>query len=193
MNGADEQRKQEEWKRAFDAYGTSYVFTKRAESIRLPMRILTFTGLALPILVGLVLSKFGSDSGVSTVVTWVTFGVGALQVLLSLWSLVAGWNESLAYSNESMTHNAQLSTSFMEVAQARDVEEPIRFNLLKVADQSRRDADQKKGITEKEIRRGMRAALRQFKKACAGCHEVPTSMDLKVNLKSKKCGVCGNY
>lgn len=192
-NLADLQQKHDQWKRAIDAYGTAYIFTKRAEKIRRPMRVLTFTGFALPILVGAVLLKFGSDSFVSSIVTATTFGVGLIQVLFSLWSLVSGWNDSLAYSLESLTHNARLAAAFSEVAQSNDQNETIRFDLLKVEDQSRRNADQTKGITEKEIRKGMRAALRQFRRPCSGCGEIPTSMDVKVNPRSKDCGVCGNY
>ncbi|MDR3625278.1 MAG: hypothetical protein P4L45_00510, partial [Ignavibacteriaceae bacterium] len=63
----------------------------------------------------------------------------------------------------------------------------ISYRLLKIENDFRIDRDNQQYITEKEKRMGMRAGLRQFKRACAACKQVP------VSLKSTNCDVCGNF
>ncbi len=63
----------------------------------------------------------------------------------------------------------------------------VQFDLLNTERKCRDMQDDKEGITEAEKRAGMRAALRQFQRKCAGCNEVPKS------LEPLNCAVCGKF
>lgn len=196
QNEANALLKDNEWAKAIEAFGTAYIFEKRAEAVKWKLKLLTFTGLALPLLLGGVALRFGQDSILFWIVYPLAGTVGIAQLALSLWSVVSGWNDAMAYSLESMTHNYRLSTLFSDLAKSRKSnknDEEKRFQVLIAEYRVREDADLKKQVSEKEKRKGMRAALRQFRKSCYGCGEVPTSMDLKSNPKSENCPVCGNY
>jgi mobilome CxxCx(11)CxxC protein len=104
-----------------------------------------------------------------------------------VWSVVSGWEEELVYASESINSNDRLSSGFAQLGRTNPSDLPQRMDILKVEDQIRRNSDNQKGISEPEQRKGMRAALRQFERACAKCNVVPADM------KSTNCPVCGQF
>jgi mobilome CxxCx(11)CxxC protein len=177
------------WDAALHAYGTSYIFQKRAASLKRKTDILIWVGLAVPILTGALVGTFGGYKlwGAAIVAGSV---VGALQIAISLWSVIRRWPEDLSYSSASATANESLASRFAALA-----EDPpaglqalrIQFQKLDVEDAARRDRDNEKNVTEKERRMGMRAALRKYQRQCATCHQAPTTME------PSDCGVCGKF
>lgn len=177
------------WNYALEAYGTGFIFDKRAKFYRMLIRGLNTLGIIVPVIAGSILLTFGEVA----LFPWVIIPAGILliaQVIGSVWSLVAGWDDSYSYSIESMNSNYRLAASFEKLAANPPTNETdyiLRYELLEQEDQFRRSEDNKQGIKEKETRMGMRASLRKYRRECVGCGQVPTSM------KPTKCDVCGNF
>jgi len=113
-----------------------------------------------------------------------------LQFMLSLLSVVFKWEEHNSYSNEAAYHHAELSFNYTNLANtppATEHELRSAFERLGMLHMTRAAQDLKQSITNREDRRGMRAALREFQRKCVGCGVVPLS------LVSTKCDVCGKF
>lgn len=181
--------RQQCWDRALEAFGTAYIFQERANQYKIQLRLLTFLGIVIPLAAGGVVLAFGT--GVITPAVLIPAGIlGVLQLIGSLWSLVAKWDDSYSYSIESANSNYKLSNEYKRLAEQTSEKSSdlmIQYNLISKEDEFRNMEDTKQGISEKEKRKGMRTALRQFRRACAGCGKIPTTM------KPTNCSVCGQY
>lgn len=183
------QIRQKCWDRALEAFGTGYIFEKRANRLRYQLRILTFLGIVVPLVAGAIVLAFGKVA-LSPFLLIPAGILGIIQVVGSLWSLVARWDDVYSYAIESLNSNYRLSNNYQRLAENPPEalsELQIQFNLLDREDEFRSAEDYKQAISEKEKRKGMRAALRKFRRPCAGCGQVPTSM------KSTDCSICGQF
>ena len=180
----------ESWKLAIYAFGTAVIFQKRGRRYRALIRALTYFGIAVPLLIGGVVLGFGLQATFLPALLWLAAAVGVLQLGFSAWSLVYSWADDLEYALESATENFDIASRYKELGSLGTDPPPdvaTTFAIIKAKDDARRAADSKKGVTEKELRYGHRAALRQFERECTGCHKVPTSMD------STDCPICGRF
>lgn len=178
------------WDRALFATGTAHIFEVRARKMRKRLNRLTFSGLVLPIAVGAVVIAYGADmTGLTTIIT-IAAGLGSLQLIVVLWSVVEGWadrseravrsllaNQALAQDLESLAKNPPSALSALR----------HQFEVLAAKDDAQHQQDHAQDISEKEKRMGMRNALLRFDRACVKCDRVPTSM------KPTECGVCGDF
>jgi len=177
------------WNDAFYTFGTAWIFEKRASKLRRRLRILTFLGIAVPLALGGTVASFGLDFKYLGLIILLAGILSIVQLIGSVWALVAKWEDEYAYSLESVVGNYGLSNKFKELGENPPQSEELRIkiSLLDAENRLRKDSDYKHVITEKEKRMGHRAALRQFHRACVACKEIPTSM------KSSDCDVCGNF
>jgi mobilome CxxCx(11)CxxC protein len=177
------------WDDAVHTFATSFVFQQRAQRRHKQLRWVNYVGVAVPLVVGGLVAAFGSF-GLLPLALGVAGVIGVGQSAVNLWSLVTSWIEDYSYSTGSASANDSLSVRFGKLAENPPPEiKELReaYDRLKIEDTARRDRDTEKGVTEEEKRMGMRAALRKFRRACAGCDRVPTTM------ASADCGVCGNF
>jgi mobilome CxxCx(11)CxxC protein len=168
------------WDEAIKTYGTSYIFKQRARRFKLKLQLLSFIGLGVPLTVGLIVLSFGTGPEALPWVLSVAAILGGIQAVVSLWSLVSGWNEAHAYARVSVGANDALSNSFRTLAQnppASYGDLKARFDLLQVENRNRTQLDLDQGVRDSEQRLGMRSGLRQFGRKCKGCGKVPTSME----------------
>ncbi len=103
---------------------------------------------------------------------------------------MAKWDDRFAYAIKANAQNKDLSIRFRELAQnppTDNSELDLQNKLLQMECRKRCEEDEVQGITEREKRKGMRAGLREFQRACANCKNVPTSM------MTSKCDICGNF
>lgn len=177
------------WEQAIHCYGTSYIFGRRAECLRRRLSWLAFLGMAVPALVGVCVLTFSFDWWFLKVLVPILSVVGIVQFVLSLWALVARWQERHAYSVESKAANELLYEKYSALAKnpATLAEARVRLDLVEQDARVWRDKDSREGITDNEKRRGMRAGLRQVGRRCAGCDQVP------VDMAPSDCGVCGKF
>jgi mobilome CxxCx(11)CxxC protein len=177
----------EAWDRALYAYGTAKIFLERSRRYRRKIRWLAFIGIAGPVLIGVMVLHGVSPEHLVTFIAAVA-AISVVEALISVWSIVANWADNLSYSQRSAADNFALSSAFQELGQKCENPQDdliVKFTALRSSDDARRAQDADQGITEKELRYGHRAGLRQFQRACEGCKKVPMSMD------STDCGVCG--
>jgi mobilome CxxCx(11)CxxC protein len=181
--------RRQSWDAAVHAYGTGYIFAYRNNVLKRRLNVLTYIGLVVPLVIGLLVIGYGNFKGLKVLLA-IAIAIGVCQVAVSLWSIVGGWVAGYAYSTSAISENYQLADRYVDLARNppsdlgkfRD-----EYDKLKVADDAIARQDYQQSIKDEETRMGMRAALRKFGRACAGCGGTPTDM------KPGKCGVCGNF
>lgn len=177
------------WDNAIHAFGTSYIFQQRARRLKTRLQWVNYIGIATPVLVGSLALSFGQFDLLPFIIT-ICGAIGVIQMFFNLWSLVSRWVEEHSYAISSTAANDSLSTRYKELGQnppPRLSDLRQMYERLQLEDRSRRDQDHEHGIGDEERRMGMRAALRQFQRSCAGCQKVPTAME------PSDCGICGNF
>lgn len=174
---------------ARDLFGTGYIFERRTRAVKRLLRILTFTGVAGPASLGALLAAYGLQWQYLPTALSITIGLMVVQFIISLWSLVNQWDSDLAYALESTASNYRLSEGFYQIARSDESKAKVEKELsaLEAEARVRTEMDFRQGITDKEKRRGMKAALRQFQLKCVGCEITPLS------LRSTNCDVCGKF
>ena len=177
--------RQECWNRAIHAYGTASIFKERAARCQGKLRKLTFLGIAVPVVVGGIVLSFGTNGSYLPFLITVAGLLGIVQLVMSLWSLVAKWDSIFAYSLESATDNRRLATQFEKLANNPPTDLATRFEMLDATYQARSDADVGQVVTDKEQRFALRVGLHRFRRPCVECGIVP---DLKA---PSTCSVCG--
>lgn len=181
--------RQEVWDRALAADGTASLFEARSRRLNGRLNALSFAGFSIPIIVGIVVAIGLSKSAVNVVLI-VAAVLGGIQLIWSLWSLVAHWSDKNSHAIQSMMTNRQLAESYTRLAThppSDAAEFQNAFNVIEARDSAQRDSDLAQQITRQEKRFGMRSALFTRSKVCVGCSLVPTS------LIPTKCGVCGDF
>lgn len=179
--------RQQCWDNALHALGTSAIFERRANTYRQRLRLLTFLGIVVPLAVGGMVLSFGTAPNYLPIVLTVAGILGLIQLIGSAWALVARWDDSLAYALESTTSNSRIANEYEQLARNPPTDIDTRVQIITAEDRLRSDLDTKQGITEEEKRRGMRAALRQYKRPCATCGKIPDSMI------ATDCPTCGQF
>lgn len=177
------------WDNAIHAFGTAYVFQQRAQRLKTRLQWVNYVGVAVPLLVGSLVLAFGQFELLPVVIA-IAGAIGIVQIILNLWAISGRWVEDYSYAIMSIASNDSLSVRYRELGQNPPAKlNDLRgmYDQLRVEDRTRREQDHQHEISDSEHRMGMRAALRQFQRACAGCDKVPTSME------PSDCGICGNF
>ncbi len=178
------------WERALYATGTAHIFEVRARSLRRRLNRLAFAGLVLPVAVGAVVIAYGASVPRLSVVIGIAAALGAVQLIVALWSVVQGWPDSYERATRSLLANQALAQDFESLAKDPPTTVPrlrSQLELLAAKDDGQRQQDHAQDISEREKRMGMRAALLRYDRQCAKCRIVPA------NMKSTNCGVCGDF
>lgn len=177
------------WNQSVRCFATAYIFERRSNILKRNLQTLTLLGIGMPIFTGSIVLSFGRDIKVLPAII-ALFGVlGVIQSVLSVLSLVAKWEDKLAYSMKSNSLNRALCLRYRRLAENPPSDDILatHFNLLEDEYGKQDIEDENQGVTDEERRRGMRAALREFKRPCATCGETPISMN------PSDCGTCGQF
>lgn len=175
------------WGRAIETFGTAYIFQDRIRTPRRNLRVITFLGIAIPALVGGIILSFGTDPTMLKPLLWAAGILGTVQLALSVWALVARWDDEVAYGFESSADNFRLSSQYERLGKTGPADIALRFEVLEAANQARINSDVRVNLTDRQKRMGLRAGLRQFRRECVSCGHVPESMT------STPCAICGNF
>jgi mobilome CxxCx(11)CxxC protein len=189
-NGIPEEQRRECAESALRCFGTAYIFERRAIPIRKRLRWLTFLGIAGPAALGAVVATFSLGKAALAISVGLVGIIGIGQLILSIWALVAKWDDGLAYYTESKSANYRLADEYAKLMKAQCLapqEFDMQFKQLETEGRLRTELDQRQDITDQEKRMGMRAGLRQYQRACAGCKTVP------VSLRATECEICGKF
>jgi mobilome CxxCx(11)CxxC protein len=179
--------------RAVNYVQKAWVFDKRGRRYRFGLKVLAFSGVVVPAVVGSIVVSFAAGVVGKAWFTYVLAIAGVFsvaQILLALVALSAKWDDAHAYATESASANRALYRKYMYAAQfhPKKIEEfELLFERLANEYQCRRDYDDKQGLTETEKRIGYRAGLLEVELECPRCKKIPTSMS------PSDCNRCGNF
>lgn len=182
--------RQDAWNYALNSYGYGYIYSLRSEKLNRNLNIITFLGILIPVLIGGIVTTYGLTSPILKYLLIITAPLSIIQLIISVWSVVANWNTSYAYYLETSLDNYNLSSSFEKIGKyPRLSVNDLTTELEKiiVLRENRDKQDNKYPLNEIEKRQGMRYALRKYKRSCAGCDTIPINMD------STDCAVCGKF
>ncbi|MPY26710.1 mobilome CxxCx(11)CxxC protein [Shewanella sp. YLB-07] len=173
----------------FWAFGTTRIFEKRANSLKLRRTLITFFGLVTPVIVGAIVLSFGYNSKILPVLLTTAGITGVFQLALSTWSIVARWDETYEYAVESLRSNTELYNQFKKIKESNQPIEvlEIHFEETRKLYEDREFRDLGQNITDKEKRFANHQTLLYFGQICHACQKVPSS------YKPTKCNSCGNY
>ncbi|MEC4004838.1 mobilome CxxCx(11)CxxC protein [Flavobacterium sp. SUN052] len=173
----------------FHCYGKSYVYGERVNKYERRLRTINFIGLIVPLLFGGYLLTFGTNS-IKEGAVYVGGAILFVQLFFSAFALVFKWDDELAYSLEATRDHNLLSQDFKTLGQFPPIsvkELTARYNILNEKLKSRNEQDVKHDLSDKERIKGMRWSLREFKRPCVSCGQIPYS------IEKTDCPVCGKY
>lgn len=178
------------WNNAITAFGTAYIFDKKAQRHGFYTNILKVFGIVVPVAVGATALGYGFNSVILKAIIALAIPLSIIQLIFSVFAVVHKWDDELAYSYEASQDLSLISDSFKKLGNlppASFKELNDKYEILNTRLKARKQQNSKHKIREWELRMGMRYALREFQRKCVGCGEIPVSM------KSTNCPVCGNF
>jgi mobilome CxxCx(11)CxxC protein len=173
--------------RAFFAYGTTQIFERRSQWLQKARNAITFMGVVVPLSVGSLILSFGAKPELMPILIWVAGLVGTIQLILSVWSIVDGWDKQHSYSISAMLANTRLYNSWDRLAKSQPANFKKLVDELQAEDERQEQSDLSAHITAKEKRFAMRSALYYKGLSCAACNIKPPSMT------PSNCDTCGNF
>lgn len=186
--------REDAWNSALTLFGTARLFERRADSLKARLTWLKVVGLVLPLLVGGAVATFGTASTWLGPLLVVTGILGVAQLVMNGVALAMNWEDAYANAKEAQLHNMRLSDEYKKFAErassdpseAERLQYERQLDLLGVEKLFREQTDlRSSSISDKEKRFGMRSALHQFDRKCAGCQKVPDPRN------PSSCVVCG--
>ncbi|TSD67303.1 hypothetical protein FFF34_007880 [Inquilinus sp. KBS0705] len=190
MNYTQEELQRSSHESAFQLYATYYLYAIRARNKEKYIQAITLLGFLVPVMVAGLVISYSYTGTFAKLYLQLLAPVALVQLILSALALIYKWDDKRNYYLESAISNRQLYDQFTHLAKFPHPEMKDNthdFEILIYKSRAREDQDDKYPLTDKELRRGMRYALRQYQKACSGCGVVPTSME------STDCNVCGKF
>ncbi len=187
-----EAKRQQCWDSALLAYGTAYIFQRRAVRRRRLKRALTFFGLFVPALIGIIATRFYRNVPIPAWCVHLASVASAIQFVFSLWALVTKWDDTLSDAMQAAQKNSDLQVRWENLAHKSSAELEVEYDTIADTEARQRDADVKQLISDKEKRIGMKAGLFKYQRECAGCNRIPKSLKIRFASFRRKCGVCGN-
>jgi mobilome CxxCx(11)CxxC protein len=180
------------WDKSLIAFGTSHIFNRRFIVNQRKLRLLLFFGITVPVSVaGVVAALFGIDSIKQYLAGMIVVAsiLSLIQLIFTIWSILAKWEHYSNYGLESSIDNNEIYRQYKELAEKQPNDFEQKYVLLNQKNDLRSEQDNRQGISDSEKRRGMRAALRQFKRRCA----YPQCSTVPYDLTPTDCPVCGSY
>lgn len=171
----------------FHAYGTSRIFERRAKRYGNGRTGITYFGIVIPLLVGATAMAFGTDSKLFPGLLYFAGFLAIIQLAISVWSVVARWDERYEQALDSSRANTRLYNLWKKLVDHPPSQLSEIIEDAVSADQDQEQKDLASRITEKEKRFAMHEALFYFRKPCPTCKVVPQ------RKKPSKCDMCGNF
>ena len=169
------------------AFGTSYIFRRRADRLRSWRNILTYVGIAVPTVLGGMALASGRIEAFGQLLEPVATTLLLIQLAVNLWAVVVRWNEQYDYAVESADTNMSIANQYFRLAEEHPADFLSKKQDLDRVDEDRSNKDRRQGLSRKDERYGMRAMLFHRHRPCATCGQVPSSM------VAGKCDTCGCF
>lgn len=182
--------KTECYDKSLHAFAFNFLFDKRAQKYSVRIRLLNVVGLLVPALIGVTAINYKDSNDLLKDIIPIAGIVMTIQFGVSIWSVLFDWANGLSYSYEASQDYNSFWVRYKKLSQypPTDFEKfKTHADLLNTEVLKRNQQDSKYNIKDWELRRGHRAALREYQMECSGCKTKPLS------LKSTECDVCGNF
>jgi mobilome CxxCx(11)CxxC protein len=188
MEDLKKKMRQECWDKALDSFAYSYIYSKKTEHLNFLLRWTKLFGILIPVMLGALLTAYYGNKHLIDAAIYITTPFAIAQLILSTYLTVIGADEKVnTYISKSIEYTL-LNSEIDFLVKFPDSDSLIFQNKYEVLNE--REKCLGKGnyeLSEKDLRMGMRFGLRQYRRPCVGCNEVPVSM------KPSKCEVCGNF
>lgn len=174
---------------AFQSFGYADLFDNRSARFGSWLSSLKVFGIVTPSLAGAYVIGYGFTPALKFLI-YAAGIISIIQFIFSIFAVIYKWDDELAYALEASPDYNKLHSKFKKLGQIppNDIEKfKQEFDLLNTEYNLRNQQDAKHNISEWERRRGMRSALREYRRDCDGCKIRPLSMD------STDCDVCGKF
>ena len=181
--------KQNCWDKALDAFGYSYIYSKKVEKLNFWLRLSKVLGILIPVLVGSVVASYLTNKEVVDFVVLITTPLTIFQLIVSSYLTIVGSDEKVNTYSLKIAEYSILNSDFENLARLGDENDPIKLqhNYEILVERERGISKGNFEISDEYLRLGMCAGLREYRRTCAGCKKVP------VSIKSSECDVCGNF
>lgn len=191
-NSTADAKRSECWNNALRAFGTAYILERRAGRIRTKRRVIAFLGLVVPVLVGIIATKVSKNSPVPEWLITSASAASAAQAVVSIWSLIARWEDTLSDCIRGANKNYDLQVRWEGLPPEGDAKVEAEYPTLLKAASEQRESDIRQLISSREKTIGMRAALHHSQRECARCNKTPSSETIPFfELIARRCKVCG--
>lgn len=188
MENLKDKIRQECWDKCIDSCGFSYIYSKKIESIEKWQKASKIMGIIIPVFLGGILASYSSSPQILEYAVKITTPLAIAQLLLSTYLMVTGADDTTIKASAKTVEYSLLHSEFRQLANYPDKSETEykrKFDILLERENGIGKENFK--VSDKELRMGMRYGLREYRRSCAGCNEVPSSMI------STSCSVCGNF
>jgi mobilome CxxCx(11)CxxC protein len=162
--------------RAIEAYGTARIFAKRALWYRKFNKIRDLLGIGVPAMVGIIFMGFSFAPHNIEYILVIAGVFATAQLLLSVLSLVYGWDEGYSYAKESLADNNRIRNrldcilhGYISLENNRQaIMDALRYDI-----QAREKDDEAQGLDNREKCYGRRQGFAQYRAECNICRRVP--------------------
>lgn len=176
------------WNKAIDAAGYYYIYSQKIKSIEKWLKFSKIMGIILPVFLGGMLSTYSAYPDLITFSLWITSPLAVIQLVLSAVLTVKGSDENLVKYSSMAAEYSILDEALRRLGRypiEDEIDYKNQFDIL--MERERGIGKGNLSVTDGEKRMGMRYALREQSRKCAGCKMVPVSMH------PTNCDVCGNF
>jgi len=175
---------------ALNSFGYRYIFDNKIKNISSLINGLKLMGIIVPATFGAIGIAYGLDASIVKYALAMAIPATVIQFVISVIAINYKWDDELLYAFEASQSYGGLDVKFTKLAEFPPLtysEILKEFDLINTEYNFRQQQDSKHIISEWQLRKGMRYALRERKRNCYGCKAIPLSMD------STPCPVCGNF
>lgn len=176
------------WDKALDSFGYSYIYSKKIDSLNIWLRWTKVLGILIPVLLGGLLSSYFSNKYLIDLAILVTTPIALFQLIISTYLSIVGADDKVNIYSAKSAEYSLLNSEFEYLAKypTEDINE-LQHKMDILLERERGISKGNFNVSDKELRKGMRSGLRNYRRNCAGCNQTPTSMT------PTKCDVCGNF
>ncbi|WEM40819.1 hypothetical protein PTW35_09155 [Photobacterium sp. DA100] len=171
----------------FHTYGAIEIFEKRKRRLCRLRNVIVYLGLAIPVsLLCLVLFDNEHPAIKSTLIAIISI-ILLVQLIMSLWALIAKWEEKYEYSISAMTSSRIIYERLNSLINSnKSIPSDV---MLAISDDyhSQFSDELAHEITAKEKCYGYRKSLIKFSKVCPLCQSKP------IDMKPSGCKLCGKF
>jgi mobilome CxxCx(11)CxxC protein len=171
----------------FHAYGTTRIFERRARQYGHKRTLITYFGIAIPLVVGATAMAFGAKSAWFPYLLYAACVLGIPQLAISVWSVVDRWDEKYSEAIDSARGNTRLYNMWKRMADVPPANLQAGVEPATLLDQEQERRDLSLHVTDAERRFAMRESLFYYGKPCSNCGIIPR------DKKPTNCDMCGNF